>query len=597
VTETDSATDRRSGAEQAAALRRVSMLGARGAPVAEIRAAITTELEGLGIEEARSVVLEPGSTAPPHDEPVVEAFRGLLSISVRAAQERAGTQRLVEEHQALRALATLAARGATAEELFAAATHTVGELVGAEIAALGRFGAHDSVEYIACWSRSGDAVDLPDNREALSATAGVRATVMVDGRPWGVLSVSFPDERPAAADTGARLAPFTELLAAAVVSAGTRDGLTLLADEHAALRRVATLVAQGAPREEVYSALTKEAALHLGADITSLSRIDDGDWMTTLATWRRSGDPIATARWPLSGENMSITVARTGRAARNDDYSTATGALAELVRSQGAAQGVAVPVIVEDRVWGVMAAFSEAGRALPTDTEQRLGEFTALLGIAIANTETRRELAASRARIVATTDGARRRIERDLHDGAQQRLVSLGLELQGALAATPPHLHDLRRALADISTGLSDAQDRLREIAHGVHPAILAESGLGPALKSLSRQSATPVMLDVSVPLRLSEQIEVAGYYVVREALENADKHAQAKSVTVRVKVVDDVLRIVVRDDGVGGADPAAGSGLVGLRDRVETVSGSFSVRSRAGAGTTLSVEIPLVHA
>jgi signal transduction histidine kinase len=318
--------------------------------------------------------------------------------------------------------------------------------------------------------------------------------------------------------------------------------------------------------------------------------------MTTLATWRLSGDPIPTARWPLSGQNISTTVARTGRAARNDDYSSATGPLAELVRTLGAGSGVAVPVIVEDRVWGVMAAFSDAGRSLPRDTEERLSEFTALLATAIANTESRQELAASRSRIVATTDGARRRIERDLHDGAQQRLVSLGLELQGALAATPPHLHGLRRELAHVSDGLSEAQDRLREIAHGVHPAILAESGLGPALKSLARRSATPVMLDVKVPLRLSEQIEVAGYYVVMEALENAGKHAHAKSVTVRAKLADDVLQIAVRDDGVGGADPAAGSGLVGLKDRVATLSGSFSVRSREGAGTTVSAEIPLAR-
>jgi signal transduction histidine kinase len=254
-------------------------------------------------------------------------------------------------------------------------------------------------------------------------------------------------------------------------------------------------------------------------------------------------------------------------------------------------------VIVEDRVWGVMAAFSDADRQLPGDTERRLTEFTALLAMAIANTESRQEVAASRARIVDTADGARRRIERDLHDGAQQRLVSLGLELQGALAVAPAHLTELREALRTISDGLTEAQDRLREIAHGVHPAILADAGLGPALKSLARRSPVPVVLDIRVPRRLSEPIEVAAYYVVKEGLENAAAHAHASSIRVQATVVDKVLYIDIDDDGVGGADAGAGSGLIGLKDRVETLSGRFRVRSPEGRGTTLRAEIPVAGA
>jgi signal transduction histidine kinase len=412
---------------------------------------------------------------------------------------------------------------------------------------------------------------------------------MVDGQPRGIVNIFVTGDTPPPPDAEARLGSFTELLGTAIANAGTSDGLARLVDEHAALRRVATLVAQGVPRDEIYSAVTREAALHLDADFASLSRIDDDDWMTTLATWRRSGDPIPALRWQLRDESISSTAARTGQAVRRNDYSAATGPLADLIRSVDAAQGVAVPVIVEDTVWGVMGAFSAAGRQLPADTEQRLTEFTALLAMAIANTESRRELAASRARIVATADGARRQIERNLHDGAQQRMVALGLELQGARALVPPQRTDLHAALEAISRGLAEAQDSLRDIAHGVHPAILAGTGLGPALKSLVRRSGTPVKLEVEVPRRFSEQVEVTAYHVVREALENAAAHAHATAVTVRAAVVDDVLRLDVSDDGVGGANAADGTGLIGLKDRVETLEGTFRVRSPEGAGTVLS--------
>jgi signal transduction histidine kinase len=574
----------------------VATLAARGAPAQEVHAAVVSELEELlGVRTARLIGLEPDGTHAETPlgqrvERLLEALSELLATSIAAGEQRASARRLVDEQLALRQVATLAARNVTTAELFAAVTRAAGEVLGAEIAALGRFGADDAVEYIASWSRSGEPVPID-----VPATVG--APVIVEGRPWGIMHIFSTAEAPLPPNAESRLTSFTELLGTAIANAGTRDGLALLADEHAALRRVATLVARAVPREEVYSAVTIEAGLHLDADFASLSRIDDDDWMTTLATWRRSGDPIPAARWPLSGENISTTVARTGRPVRRDDYRAATGPLAQLVRSTGAGQGVAVPVIVEDRVWGVMAAFSDGGRRLPGDTEQRLAEFTALLAMAIANTESRQQLAASRARTVATADHARRQIERNLHDGAQQRLVSLGLELQGAMALAPARLTDLREALRAISAGLTEAQDRLREIAHGVHPAILAASGLGPALKSLARRSSTPVILDVKIPQRLSEQVEVAGYYMVKEALDNAGEHARAQSISISATVVDDLLCITVSDDGVGGADPSAGSGLIGLKDRIETLSGTFRVRSPDGKGTTLSAEIPTAGA
>ena len=218
---------------------------------------------------------------------------------------------------------------------------------------------------------------------------------------------------------------------------------------------------------------------------------------------------------------------------------------------------------------------------LPPDTERRLAEFTELVATAIANAESRAELDASRARIVATADATRRRIERDLHDGAQQQLVSLALELRAAQAAAPPELAELRAELSRVVEGLTGVLDELREIALGIHPAILAEGGLEAALKTLARRSPIPVELDVQAEARLPEPVEVAAYYVVSEALTNAAKHARASVVHVDVQASDHVLRVAVSDDGVGGADPVGGSGLLGLKDRAEAIGGRSRSRAR----------------
>ena len=198
-----------------------------------------------------------------------------------------------------------------------------------------------------------------------------------------------------------------------------------------------------------------------------------------------------------------------------------------------------------------------------------------------------------RARIIATADETRRRIERDLHDGAQQRLVSLALQLQAAQAALPPALTELKAELGQVMAGLNDTFEELREYARGIHPAVLAAGGLAAALKALARRSPVPVELDVQTGTRLPERAEVTAYYVVSEALANAAKHAKASAVRVAVDVADGVVRVSVCDDGVGGADPARGSGLVGLKDRVAAVGGTLTVHSRRGQGTRLTAELP----
>jgi signal transduction histidine kinase len=241
-----------------------------------------------------------------------------------------------------------------------------------------------------------------------------------------------------------------------------------------------------------------------------------------------------------------------------------------------------------------MIAMSTHPEPLPPQTESRMGEFTDLVATAISNLEAWSDLAASRARIVEATDQTRRRFERDLHDGVQQRLVSLTLELRGAEAVALPESADLRAQLSEVGDGLTGVLDDLRELSRGIHPAILSEGGLGPALKALARRSVVPVELDVSVQQRLAERVEVAAYYVVSEALANAAKHAHASLAQVRVEAGNGILALRIRDDGVGGADPARGSGLIGLTDRVEALGGKIAVASPAGEGTSLHVELPV---
>jgi signal transduction histidine kinase len=277
------------------------------------------------------------------------------------------------------------------------------------------------------------------------------------------------------------------------------------------------------------------------------------------------------------------------------DWSSARGTVGEVARRLNIVSSVASPVVVEGRLWGAMVVAS-SDELLLADTEDRLENFTELLATAIANGESRSELAASRRRIVAASDQARRRIERDLHDGTQQRLVSLGLAARAAEADAAAGRGELRAYLSRIAAGLADAVAELQEFSRGIHPAILSEGGLGPALRTLARRSAIPVDLDVTTTARCSEPVEVAAYYVASEALANAMKHAQASCVEISLASLNGSLLLSVGDDGVGGADPARGSGLAGLTDRVEALGGSIRVRSAAGAGTHITAQLPLEY-
>ncbi|WP_345046387.1 DUF4118 domain-containing protein [Streptomyces rameus] len=370
-----------------------------------------------------------------------------------------------------------------------------------------------------------------------------------------------------------------------------------LLEEQAALRRVATLVAQSVPPSAVFEAVTREIGLLSGADVARMERYEADGTVAGLAAWSRSGqsDPLpAGTRFDLNGLSVARDVRHSGRPVRIESFDGATGVIAQESRAMGIHSTVGCPVIVAGRLWGVIAASTRNDEPFPGDTETQIARFTELVATAVENAESRAELSASRARIVNAADETRRRIERDLHDGVQQRLVSLVLLLSSAQDMVPPGLEELRARLVEVSDGLADASDELREMARGIHPSILTTGGLVSALKALSRRCPVPVDLSVRTTEQLPKQVEVSGYYIISEALTNVVKHARAAGVTVTVEGGAEALVLTVHDDGVGGADLSRGTGLVGLRDRVEALGGRFRVDSPRAGGTTLRVELPL---
>jgi signal transduction histidine kinase len=326
------------------------------------------------------------------------------------------------------------------------------------------------------------------------------------------------------------------------------------AERQAALRRVATVVAQGVAPAVVFSTVTTELANAFRVRHAALFRHEP------------NGTELLVASHDEAGDSGAARVLREGRSA---------------------------PIVVNGQAWGVAVVSSCRGQPFPPDTEARLAGFAKLVAMAIANAQARSELTASRTRIVTAADDARRRLERDLHDGAQQRLVSLALKARMTELSLPTDVDAVRAQLDEIVQGLGEVSEELRAISRGIHPAILSKGGLGPALRSLACRSVVPVELDVDVPSRLPDQVEVAAYYVVAEALTNTARHSHAAEVTVRVKATNGHLDLMIRDDGSGGADPANGSGLIGLVDRVEAVGGHLEVNSPAGVGTSLEAIIP----
>ena len=561
---------------------------------------------------------------PPETEIRMAAFTQLAATAVANAEARIELRRYADEQASLRRVATLVAQGKSPEDVFAAVTEEVGQALGADFTGMSRYNGDGTATVLGEWTKTdalppmeiGEQFDLggqnvttlvaltgvparvDDYDDATSGTwadaariwgfrSCVGAPIIVEGRPWGVVSVANSGTEILPENTEARLMGFTEMAATAIVNAKTREELRTIAEEQAALGRVATLVAQGEAPAVVFAAVAEQVGHLLNTDDALVARFDPDASVTIVASWSIAGEPLPVGhrRHVEPGDGVTPVVRETRQPARIDSQ---TAYYSEL----GVESAVAAPITVEGRLWGVIGVALRGTKPAPSDTEQRLAGFTGLVATAIANAESRAELIASRERIVAAADAARQRIERDLHDGAQQRLVSLALQLRKAQAAMPPDTAALLDPLAD---GLNGALDELVELARGIHPPILTQGGLEPALRALSRRSAVPVEAALRTGGRLPEPVEIAAYYVVSEALTNAAKHARATAVAVTVEAdaEDHVLRIAVRDDGVGGADLARGTGLLGIKDRVEALSGRILLESSPGTGTRLQRRTP----
>jgi PAS domain S-box-containing protein len=370
----------------------------------------------------------------------------------------------------------------------------------------------------------------------------------------------------------------------------------MLVGEQAALRRVATRIAQGDDPADLFEAVAVEVGQLLEADATRLLRYEH-DGTASIVAGYGACDPALDvgARLTLDRSQVWGRVARDGSTVSTDHLAAGADPLAQSLRQLGASAAVAAPIVVSGRVWGVIVAAFKRTEAVRADTEARIAQFTELLATAVANAQSTAELAASRRRIVETADDTRRRIERDLHDGAQQRLVHTIITLELARRSLPddgPSAQLLDEALEHAHEAITET----RELAQGIHPAILSRRGLVPALETLVELSPVPVTLELHIDDRPPASIEVTAYYVVSEALTNVAKHAHASSAEVRVEQRTDDLWLQISDDGVGGADPGSGSGLVGLKDRVEAGGGTMTLESRPDLGTRLTVELP-VHA
>jgi GAF domain-containing protein len=561
---------------------------------------------------------------PADGEARLASFTELVATTIANAESRAGVTRLAADQAALRRVATLVARGVPPEEVFAAVVEEVGRLLPVDFADLGRCEPDGTITFLAAWGKtslvfpigarlalggknatslvvqtgrpvriesyadSSGPIGAPTSETGIRSAIGTPITV--EGQLWGVMAAGWSLEEPMPADTEPRLAQFTDLVATAVANAETRSGLARLAEEQAALRRVATLVAHGAAPEDVFAAVANEVGRLLSVDMANVCRYEPDGTVTFVAS---AGErfPVGS-RWPLRETNLATLVFETGRPARIDDYADATGSLAEGIREEGIRSAVGTPIIVEGRMWGFMAAGSAQEQPLPPDTEERLASFTGLVATTISNTEARAEVAASRARLVAATDDERRRVVRDLHDGAQQRLIHTIITLKLLSDALQ---NDEDAAPALVSEALENAEQanaELRELAHGILPTVLTNGGLPAGVDALASRTPMPVAIDMSVG-RLPAAVEATAYFVVAEALTNVAKHARAGHAEVMVRIEDGTLTVQVRDGGIGGARPD-GSGLVGLRDRVAALDGRLRVESPADGGTLVEAAIPL---
>jgi signal transduction histidine kinase len=517
-------------------------------------------------------------------------------------EDRLDAERELREHEAvlaaregsLRRIATLVAGGAASPEVFAAVAREVARVLEVALVVIWRVEPDRPAIVLGAWSdrphpfaigsswpvdeRTAAALlphlDRPTRVEDFGAVGGaiadaIRATgarsgagtaIVVDGALWGTMGAAVAEDEPLPDRIEDRLAEFTELVATAIANTQARADLQRLADEQAALRRVATLVARESSPAEVFAAVTEEVGRLLQVEETKLIRYEPDATATVVAGWGELDAEIAVgAKWSPGGV--------------------------------GIRSSVAAPIMVGGRLWGAMIAVSRTAERLPAGTESDIAEFTALVATAISNMQARSDLAASRARIVAAADDERRRVVRDLHDGAQQRLVLTVIALRQLREALGSG-EDAPALVAEALDQAERATDELRELAQGILPGVLTHGGLRAGVQSLASRMPLPVASDVCAE-RFPAVVEATAYFVVAEALTNVAKHARAERAAVTARVEDDTLRVQVRDDGVGGAQ-FGGSGLLGLGDRLAALNGRLSVESPAAGGTLVAAEIPI---
>jgi len=613
-------------------VRLVSFAGATGAIAGEARALGIRSSVGCPIVVAGRLwgVIAASTKSddpfPPNTEAQIANFTELVATAIENAEARAELGRMADQQAALRRVATLVAEGVAPDPVFAAVAQEVSQLIGADVSVIFRFDSDGMGTVLAMrgpsddpgrvgvrwkpeppWPTASvlatgesaradvDGVTLEDQPEFLrdgSVRSAIAVPITVEGRSWGTISV-LTRRDPFPVDTEQRLAEFTELVATAIANSEARDELRRVASEQAALRRVATLVARGVGPEHVFAAVAEEVGTLIDAEATAVVRFEPEGEATFMGGhgWAAQSQP--GLRFTPPPDLALASVRTTGRAVRSDSDGSTTKRAPGGVLGEGIRSAVAAPIVVGGRLWGAISIVSRGG-PLPPDAEQRITDFTELVATAIANAEAHTKLMQSRARIVTTADETRRRIERDLHDGAQQRLVSLALELRLAQRTVPAQLPGVRASIGQVAEDLTAVLEELREISRGLHPAILSTGGLTAALRTLARRSAVPVKLIIETASRYPAPIEVATYYVVSEALTNAAKHANASQCGVVVQEQDSTLRLSVSDNGVGGAQPRQGSGLTGLRDRIEALGGSVHIISPVRRGTTIQASLPI---
>ncbi|MGH2939225.1 MAG: sensor histidine kinase [Solirubrobacterales bacterium] len=554
-------------------------------------------------------------------------FTELVGMAISNTAGREEIALLAREQEALRRVATLVAHGVPPPELFEAVAREVGMLLGVDTSDLVRYEPEGGAMLLGSWRSDGprlpvkplptlvprgilalvrergcsarvdDYDELPANSAAearrLGMRSGVGAPIIIDGELWGAIAATSSDREPLGPSAESKMVAFTELVATAISNAEARAEAGRLGEEQAALRRVATLVARGCSPNEVFAQVAEEVGLLVGVESAWMQRYTAEGNGTLVAMWGElTPDFPIGMHLALEGESVTARVRDTWRPARIDDFSETASVLGGYAREAGARSAVGCPIVVDGELWGSITAIKSGAEALPPGAESRIADFTELVATAISNVQARAELARSRARIVAASEEERRRVVRDLHDGAQQRLVHTVLTLKMARRALEKDAAEAPTLLSEAQQHAEQATAELRELVHGILPLVLTSGGLRAGVVALASRCPVPVEIHVAVD-RLPGAIEATAYFLAAEALTNVAKHARATRAEVRARIDDGTLEVEVCDDGVGGAR-LDGSGLTGLADRLDVIEGSLRVDSPPGGGTVVAAVIPI---